>query len=99
MPTTSNCADCHKPIDVQPEDIGGVIVCLECMVEREKDLVVGRVTFEVPTINGFPTRPVKVIKPADRPPKTADDYVREHEIALVKLLVPKYRDIVRDLVK
>jgi hypothetical protein len=59
----------------------------------ENKLVVGRISFEMPT------RPVKVIKKADRPPKTADDYVRDHEIALVKLLVPKYRDIVRDLVK
>lgn len=98
MPTTSNCADCHKPIDVQPEDIGGVIVCLECMVEREKDLVVGRVTFEVPTINGFPTRPVKVVKKADVQQK-ADDPLYRHEVAILRLLVPKHSILVREMIE
>lgn len=89
MMPESNCNDCGTFIDAQPEDVGGYILCMNCMIERERDLTVKPIAFSS----------IKVIKKADRPQKTADDYVRDHEIALVKLLVPKYRDIVRDLVK
>ena len=88
--TTSNCNDCGIAIDAQPEDRGGVIVCLECMVEREKDLVVGRVTFE--------PRPIKVIK-KDNVHRKADDPLYRHEIAILRLLVPKHSTLVREMIE
>jgi hypothetical protein len=38
-----NCNDCGTFIDAQPEDIGGYILCMNCMVEREKDAQVNSI--------------------------------------------------------
>jgi hypothetical protein len=45
------------------------------------------------------TRQVKVIKRADIPEKSPDDYVRGHELSLLHLLVKKYEPEVRKILE